>query len=261
MIIGKKKQCPECCKFKCFDAFNKADSKTGKLNSTCKTCQSKYHKKLAKRKKKDDPKYRKTLESLAGLRLERKTKAIRYKGGFCIGCKVKECAAVMEFHHVMAKDHHFNWQNNFKRNLREVDKCVLLCCSCHRKVHHSYKLKYQNALEFEVEKTIKAYKTKQKIRELKKEALWRQRLDAYKSGNIAPEYEEEAKKLFSKEDLADESNHYWIAEQCNRKIEKLKNKLKETVSKKYIYEKKSRYEDGNVYSLSEYANGSMEEDF
>lgn len=68
--------------------------------------------------------------------LMEKRKAIAYKGGACAVCGYDKCEAALEFHHLNPKEKdglRAHW--TFDRNKRELDKCILLCCRCHREVH------------------------------------------------------------------------------------------------------------------------------
>lgn len=68
--------------------------------------------------------------------LNEKRKSIAYKGGKCIICGYNKCEAALEFHHINPenkigiKDH-----LSFENSRAELDKCVLLCCRCHREFH------------------------------------------------------------------------------------------------------------------------------
>lgn len=70
-----------------------------------------------------------------------KNKAIEYKGGKCIVCGYDKCPAALEFHHLdpSKKDPKITNISISQRPLKfiqiELDKCVLLCCRCHREVH------------------------------------------------------------------------------------------------------------------------------
>ena len=64
--------------------------------------------------------------------------AIAYKGGRCNICGYNKCPSAFDFHHLdpMEKDftissHMTSWE----RIKKELDKCVLLCATCHREVH------------------------------------------------------------------------------------------------------------------------------
>jgi hypothetical protein len=65
--------------------------------------------------------------------------AIEYKGGKCFVCGYTRCRAAMEFHHVDPSMKDFSICSRKARYLNEefkteLDKCVLLCCRCHREV-------------------------------------------------------------------------------------------------------------------------------
>lgn len=68
-----------------------------------------------------------------------KLQAIEYKGGKCIDCGYNKCIAALEFHHLdpSTKDLSMNWRlRSFEKIKFELDKCVLLCCRCHRERHN-----------------------------------------------------------------------------------------------------------------------------
>lgn len=72
-------------------------------------------------------------------RKRNKMAAMQYLGGRCCICGYNKCTAALEFHHVNPEDKKFTisrglgstW-NNLKK---ELNKCVLLCCRCHRECH------------------------------------------------------------------------------------------------------------------------------
>lgn len=76
-------------------------------------------------------------------RLERKRELIRLKGGRCFICAYDRCEAALEFHHVDPAFKEFSLSKMSQGKslklrealLRELNKCVLLCCRCHREVH------------------------------------------------------------------------------------------------------------------------------
>lgn len=64
--------------------------------------------------------------------------AVEYKGGCCQICGYNACLAALDFHHTHAWSKEFNISSkmtSFKAIQAELDKCVLLCCRCHREVH------------------------------------------------------------------------------------------------------------------------------
>lgn len=70
---------------------------------------------------------------------------IDYKGGRCQHCGYNECAAAFDFHHLDPSAKDFNISRLGTRSiksdkmslvLKEIDKCLLLCSNCHRKLHY-----------------------------------------------------------------------------------------------------------------------------
>jgi len=90
------------------------NNKKGHTQSTCNTCLN--HKR----------------------RMGLKEKCVNYKGGKCGKCGYDKCHRALEFHHIdpSIKDssisgsycRSWDWHKN------ELDKCVLLCCRCHREL-------------------------------------------------------------------------------------------------------------------------------
>lgn len=69
-----------------------------------------------------------------------KEKLVEYKGGKCEKCGYDECIAALEFHHINPEEKEFGiGASGITRSLekmkKEADKCVLLCCNCHRVLH------------------------------------------------------------------------------------------------------------------------------
>ena len=75
-------------------------------------------------------------------RRAKKLKLIRYKGGCCVKCGYKKCAASLSFHHKDPKKKRFelhggNLSRNIDELLKEVKKCSLLCHNCHAELHYN----------------------------------------------------------------------------------------------------------------------------
>ena len=68
-----------------------------------------------------------------------KCKAIEYMGGKCIDCGCVDHPCVYDFHHVNSKNKDAEWhrlrQKKWESITKELAKCILLCCKCHRKRH------------------------------------------------------------------------------------------------------------------------------
>lgn len=70
-----------------------------------------------------------------------RAQAIAYKGGKCLVCGYDRSHAAMDFHHIdpMEKDFTISARmTSFKAIKRELDRCVLLCATCHREVHDGW---------------------------------------------------------------------------------------------------------------------------
>lgn len=68
-----------------------------------------------------------------------KHKAVEYLGGSCKECGYNKCIEALEFHHLnpLEKDFGIGSGNtlSWDKIQKELDKCVLLCCRCHRELH------------------------------------------------------------------------------------------------------------------------------
>jgi|SRR5882724_1101628 len=68
-----------------------------------------------------------------------KQKCVEYKGGKCQICGYAKYMSALEFHHRNPKEKDFTISQrtlvDFKKHKKELDKCDLLCCRCHREIH------------------------------------------------------------------------------------------------------------------------------
>lgn len=67
-----------------------------------------------------------------------KVQCVLYRGGECQICGYDACAAAMDFHHIDPAQKDFSISHykktSFDKIKDELDKCILLCCRCHREV-------------------------------------------------------------------------------------------------------------------------------
>lgn len=70
-----------------------------------------------------------------------KIKMVEYKGGKCKSCGYDTCYDALEFHHVNRDTKAFGLSQiraitdvNWQTVKDELDKCVLVCCRCHREI-------------------------------------------------------------------------------------------------------------------------------
>lgn len=69
-----------------------------------------------------------------------KKQLVEYKGGKCEHCGYDKCISALEFHHINPSEKDFGIgqygsSKSFEKMKQEVDKCILLCCNCHRELH------------------------------------------------------------------------------------------------------------------------------
>lgn len=80
-------------------------------------------------------------ESVTKCRQKRKRDLIEYKGGKCIQCGYDKCVGALEFHHRNPDEKEYRLgigsgtPHSWERDIKEVDKCDLLCANCHREEH------------------------------------------------------------------------------------------------------------------------------
>lgn len=72
-------------------------------------------------------------------RLERKLRAIDYKGGKCKKCGYKKNPYALDFNHINPKEKSGEVgkiiaKRSWDIAVRELDKCELLCANCHREI-------------------------------------------------------------------------------------------------------------------------------
>lgn len=112
--------CPKCQETKEFNNDNFYIKKNnGKPHAWCRSCN-------------DNITYEK--------QLQRKRKAVEYKGGKCCVCGYSHYIGALDFHHINPNEKTFNISKlrsySWDVIKNEVDKCVLVCKNCHAEIHH-----------------------------------------------------------------------------------------------------------------------------
>lgn len=134
----EKIKCNKCGEWKFVENFSKSNKKRG-YHSWCKSCVKEYDSKRYKIKRKD--------------LLEKRNKRLKLINEWCIKSKNKlkcencgeEHVSCLEFHHLNEEQKDFNISTAVKmgysieRLKNEMDKCVVLCSNCHRKLHYNKK--------------------------------------------------------------------------------------------------------------------------
>ncbi len=85
------------------------------------------------------------IEAVRKRRKKVRQMAIDYKGGKCEICGYRRCPEALEFHHPEETGKDFGISNkgytrSWRRILKEIEKCHLLCVNCHREVHSKLQL-------------------------------------------------------------------------------------------------------------------------
>lgn len=77
--------------------------------------------------------------------IEKKIRAVEYKGGCCERCGYDKYYGALQFHHRNPNTKDAAWSELRKRTWtaikKEIDKCDLLCANCHAEVHEELRQK------------------------------------------------------------------------------------------------------------------------
>jgi hypothetical protein len=133
------KKCTACNESKEESCFYFKNKKTGKLQSKCKSCSSNYSKKHYTNNKKIYIERARNSNQKANVRNRKFVSD--YKS--YAGCKVcgENCHVCLDFHHIDSKNKTRNISRmsneawSLESIMKEIDKCIVLCSNCHRKLH------------------------------------------------------------------------------------------------------------------------------
>jgi hypothetical protein len=76
---------------------------------------------------------------------EQRKLGVEYKGGKCVLCGYENCIAGLDFHHLDPSQKEMEFKSawiNLKRLFKELDKCILVCSTCHREIHYGLHPQY-----------------------------------------------------------------------------------------------------------------------
>jgi hypothetical protein len=108
--------------------------------------------------------------------VDKKIKAVEYKGGVCVDCGKEYHFSAMQFHHVDPSKKEWDWTELRKRSTKDIEtelnKCILLCANCHAlrnfktETHLNYEeyLKYKENISPRVKKEIPKCKCGKEIK-------------------------------------------------------------------------------------------------
>ena len=79
------------------------------------------------------------IKAVAKRRKKIKTLSIEYKGGKCQICGYDKYQGALDLHHVNPKEKDFGiadkgYTHSWEKVKAELDKCILICATCHREV-------------------------------------------------------------------------------------------------------------------------------
>lgn len=130
------KRCPKCKITKSEDCFGQNKSRKDGRQVNCKPCR----KLINNQQYRDNPNRRKRIVcNSEKYKARNKTYVDNLKERGCSKCEEVELCT-LDFHHLdedtkVANISKLVHRGSFDKLLRELNKCVLLCANCHRKVH------------------------------------------------------------------------------------------------------------------------------
>ena len=79
-------------------------------------------------------------EVLIEHRRKRKRDLVEHKGGKCEVCGYDKSMWALQFHHLNPEEKDYNlsgggFTRSLENDIKEVDKCILVCANCHAEIH------------------------------------------------------------------------------------------------------------------------------
>jgi len=119
--IETEKKCTKCSQTKPVNAFY-ARYDAGEYTSWCRAC---------------------NIEATMARQKKLKHDAVIYKGSKCVCCGYDAFEPALDFHHIDPTQKDFSLSTrsfyDIEKVKKELDKCVLLCCRCHREVEGGFR--------------------------------------------------------------------------------------------------------------------------
>lgn len=129
-----KKVCSKCNIEKDGSDYRKDKSKSDGLQSFCKVCAREFFRSGYTERYGEKSRARMRLRIASSILLIQEYKATQK----CLCCKESD-PVCLEFHHIDPNEKEFGIANglgnNWDKILKEIEKCVVLCSNCHKKVH------------------------------------------------------------------------------------------------------------------------------
>ena len=127
-------KCSKCKQWKSLDKFSIKRSKKNGLDSQCKQCKHNYYLQYYNKVRQNKDKYYLIYKQ----KLNTFMKQLKTNG--CAICGYDRCSKALDFHHVNPVDKIFlintkTITTHTNKELKdELNKCILLCCICHKEV-------------------------------------------------------------------------------------------------------------------------------
>lgn len=149
--------CSRCKQDKPSDLFSWKNKSEGKKQNICKTCHSQYVQSHYNANK--GIYTQRAVESGKRYR-DRNADYVKEvkQNASCVQCGESH-PAVLDFHHIDANEKDFEisriGSGSFESLLEELQKCIILCSNCHRKLHWNEKAQVAQSVEATVSKAVK----------------------------------------------------------------------------------------------------------
>lgn len=133
--MENSKECKCCKKVKSFSDFNRSRSRKDKLRSYCKECEREHAREFYQNNPGPYKARAKEHKKLLKEYLQNFSDNYKVEKG-CYFCKEKTLC-VLDYHHVeKGKPVTRQISNSYVAFERELNKCIVVCANCHRKIHH-----------------------------------------------------------------------------------------------------------------------------
>lgn len=128
------KECIECKQTKSLDEFPWRNKSKGVKHSRCKICSTAYNREYYKNVDKQ-----KQINRVTKNNKKIKDKYFEWKSQQKCSMCPEDSSECLDFHHLDPNEKDFDPSRakdyGWKRFLTEIEKCIILCSNCHRKVH------------------------------------------------------------------------------------------------------------------------------
>jgi len=170
----------------------------------------------------------------------KKKMSLFYKGGKCVICDYDKCPEALDCHHFEKTEKDFTISGShclsWEKIKEEIDKCILVCCRCHREIHLNL---------FSDEYLKELYKNQKQIdginiKFIELEEIYNENIKKYKKKNV--EIKCECGNIFIQKSKRQKYCSYECSTKYRRKViwptkeelsELLKNSTLVSISKKY----------------------------